>query len=46
MDISKNELKNVKAGAIHWGVVALVGGIVSFVVGILDGITNPYKCRK
>lgn len=46
MEITKSELRDVKAGAIHWGVVALVGGIVAFVVGVVDGITNPTKCRR
>lgn len=47
MKIIKNEeLKTIKAGAIHWGVVGLIAGIITFVVGVIDGYTNPSKCRQ
>ena len=45
-EISNNELKSIKAGAIHWGIVAIIGGIITFVVGVIDGFTNPSKCRQ
>ncbi len=44
-ELNKFELKNIKAGAIHWGVVGLIGGIIAFVVGVVDGYTNPSRCR-
>ena len=44
-EISNSELKKVKAGAIHWGLVGLISGIITFVVGVIDGYTNPSRCR-
>ena len=45
-EISNNELTNIKAGAIHWGVVGIIGGIITFFVGVIDGFTNPSKCHQ
>lgn len=43
--LNESELKNINAGAIKWGIVAAIGGIVTFIMGVLDGFTNPTKCR-
>lgn len=40
------EMYSVDGGAVKWGVVALIGGILTFVVGIVDGYTNPQKCHN
>ncbi len=45
-EIKTSELKSMKAGAIHWGIVGLIGGIITFFVGVIDGYTNPSKCRQ
>ncbi len=44
-EISNTELKSIKAGAIRWGLVGIIGGIITFVVGVIDGYTNPSRCR-
>lgn len=45
MQLTKNELKNVKAGAsIGWIAAGIIAGI-SFIAGILDGFTRPIKCK-
>ena len=44
--LENNELKTIKAGAIHWGIVGIIGGIITFVVGVIDGFVNPSKCRQ
>lgn len=44
--ISNNELKNIKAGAIRWGIIGIIGGVITFIVGVIDGYTNPSKCRQ
>ena len=43
--MSETELKEVVGGA-GWGFWAVVGGIVSFALGLIDGIVNPVKCGK
>ena len=44
-ELTKNELKEIKAGAsVGWIVAGIVAG-VTFLVGIFDGYTRPFKCR-
>lgn len=43
--LSKEEMNNISAGAISpfgWG---LIGAAISFISGLFDGYTRPYKCR-
>ncbi len=42
--LNKEELKNINGG-ISFGLLALIGGAVTFIIGILDGLTRPLKCR-
>ena len=43
--LSQKKLKKLKAGAVSgWLVAGIVAGI-TFVVGVLDGIARPFKCR-
>lgn len=44
--LTDNELYAIKGGAIRWGVVVVISGAVSFLVGLVDGIINPLKCRR
>ncbi|MBP3635239.1 MAG: class IIb bacteriocin, lactobin A/cerein 7B family [Bacilli bacterium] len=43
--LKEEEMKNINAGgitAVGWAVIA--AGL-SFLAGLLDGYTRPYKCR-
>lgn len=42
--LNDEELKNMKAGFNIWGCFGLIG-LGAFLVGILDGFTNPISCR-
>lgn len=45
MELTKNELKQIKAGAsAGWIVAGIIAGI-TFIIGVLDGYTRPFKCR-
>ena len=44
--LSKDEILNLKGGALKWGVIGLVTGIITFIIGVIDGITNPKRCTK
>jgi len=40
------EMKNIKAGAISAAAIwAIVAAGLSFLGGVLDGYTRPFKCR-
>ncbi len=42
--LNEVELKEINGG-ISYGLWAILGGIVTFVIGFLDGITRPLRCR-
>lgn len=44
--LNEQEMLECNGGAkLSAGVVGLVVGIVSFILGIIDGYTNPKKCN-
>ena len=45
-ELTKLELNEVSAGAIHWGIVAAIVGGFAFIAGVFDGYLRPYQCRK
>ena len=46
MVLTKEELLEVKGGAIKWGIAIVGSGIISFIIGLVDGLINPIKCRR
>lgn len=48
MELSKTELNNVVGGGISAGFMILggiLGGLITFTIGFLDGYTRPMKCN-
>lgn len=43
-ELKRKELKKIKAGVSGWVVAGIIGGI-TFLIGVLDGIARPFKCR-
>ena len=44
--LNEKEMKQIKAGALSAaGIWAIVAAGVSFLGGLLDGYTRPFKCR-
>ena len=41
--INDDELKQIEEGGIGWGLI--LGGVVTFLIGIFDGITRPLACH-
>ena len=44
-ELTNKEMMNIYGGGINLGLAALIIGSVTFVIGIFDGITRPFKCR-
>ena len=44
-DVSKNERKSINGGGMSATAWAVIAGVISFISGIFDGFTRPYKCR-
>lgn len=45
MNYSKEELLKINGGAISWTVMGIIGGVVVFVIGLVDGFLRPLKCN-
>lgn len=44
--INKEKLKDIKGGAINFKLMAGIGAVASFFIGIIDGLINPKKCNN
>lgn len=42
--LTNNELSSIKGGSAGWIAAGIIAGI-TFLAGVLDGITRPFKCR-
>lgn len=45
MELSKKELDLIQGGGI-FSKLLIIGGIITFIVGIIDGYARPLKCNK
>ena len=45
MNLGKQELLEINGGAIKWGIGFCILAGASFVIGLIDGIIRPLKCR-
>lgn len=43
--IEEKELFQIKAGASKWTVGFVVGAVISFVAGLIDGFMRPLSCN-
>lgn len=44
MELSKTELNNIVGGGLTG--FAIFGGIIAFIIGVIDGYTRPLKCNN
>jgi len=44
--INEKELEQVQGGGVSWGLFAGIAAAITFIVGIIDGYTNPTKCNN
>lgn len=49
MNLENSELLEIRGGAkTGWGAMLflVLGGVITLLAGVIDGITNPFKCRE
>ena len=46
MELEDKEMKEIVGGAITWEAVAVGGGIIALIIGIISGYTNPTECNN
>lgn len=45
-ELSNEEMLNIKGGALKFKMIgAVVGGIVVFIIGVVNGLVNPQRCN-
>ena len=44
-ELSKSEMKSIKGGGMSATAWTVIAGVISFISGVFDGFTRPYKCR-
>lgn len=43
--LTENELNNIKGGFTILHKLLFAGGLITFVIGLIDGIIRPLKCN-
>lgn len=44
--INDEHLKKIKGGGVNWSLMAAMGALGSFLIGVIDGLINPKKCNN
>ena len=44
--VSDEELSKIEGGALTLGAILAIGGIATFLIGVVDGYVRPLKCNK
>lgn len=44
--LNENELNNIHGGGFSYGIAMFIGGLITFVIGMIDGYVRPLKCNK
>lgn len=45
MALENKELMNISGGGFKFGIAAIIGGIVTFLIGVVDGYLRPLSCN-
>ena len=44
LEVKENELSKITGGGFSFGIAIGVGALVVFVIGLIEGYTNPIEC--
>lgn len=44
-NLTDEELKNINGGGINIGFLMGIGAVVTFLIGVVDGLIRPLKCN-
>lgn len=44
--LNNDELYSIEGGAAKIGIFAVIGAVVSFIIGAFGGYSNPTKCNN
>ncbi len=43
--LTEKEMLNVYGGKVSWSLITTIGGVITLLVGIIDGFFRPLKCN-
>ena len=46
MVLQDEELMNLTGGAVKYGLITIIGGVLTFIIGVIDGYLRPLTCNK
>lgn len=46
MNLTDKELMSTKGGGVSYGLIVIIGGALTFIAGVIDGILRPLSCNK
>ncbi len=46
MELTDKEMQKVTGGVFPTETLAISTGIITFIIGVISGITNPHKCNN
>ena len=46
MALNDYELSQIVGGKAGLAILTIVGGIITFIIGVVDGYLRPAKCKK
>lgn len=44
-NIDNKELKKIHGGGFNFGIAALIGAGITFIIGVIDGYIRPLACH-
>ena len=45
MELTDKEMYQVNGG-VSWQIISVIGGIFVYLIGVIEGYTNPNKCNN
>ena len=46
MELNNREMASINGGGVSWGVIAVIGGVLTYLIGVFSGYTNPSRCNN
>ena len=46
MELNENEMYEINGGGVSWYVIGGIGAVITYIIGILSGYTNPSRCNN
>ncbi len=43
--LTDKEMLNIEGGKVSWGLIGLIGGLITLITGIFDGYLRPLRCN-